>query len=62
MALRQHFTGFIKGSIVFIPMVLIGFDSFIVVTVGSLNLVYQFGIGICCAWLWLCRLLHSSSY
>jgi sterol desaturase/sphingolipid hydroxylase (fatty acid hydroxylase superfamily) len=43
-ALRQPFSDFVKGSIVFIPMVFLGFDPLLVATVGSLNLVYQFWV------------------
>lgn len=43
-ALRQPFSGFVKGSIVFLPMVFMGFDPLIVATVGSLNLIYQFWV------------------
>jgi len=43
-ALRQPFTGFVKGSIVYLPMVFMGFDPTIVATVGSLNLIYQFWV------------------
>lgn len=43
-ALRQPFTGFVKGSLIFAPMVLMGFDPYIVASVGALNLVYQFWV------------------
>ncbi len=43
-ALRQPFSGFVKGSLVYLPMVFLGFDPLVVATVGSLNLVYQFWV------------------
>jgi sterol desaturase/sphingolipid hydroxylase (fatty acid hydroxylase superfamily) len=43
-ALRQPFSDFVKGSLVFVPMVFVGFDPMLVATVGSLNLVYQFWV------------------
>lgn len=43
-ALRQPFSGFVQGSLVYLPMVLMGFDPYMVATVGSLNLIYQFWV------------------
>lgn len=43
-ALRQPFSGFVQGSLVYFPMVLMGFDPYMVATVGSLNLIYQFWV------------------
>jgi len=42
-ALRQTGTGFLS-FIFYIPMAILGFDPFIVVTVGALNLIYQFWV------------------
>lgn len=42
-ALRQTGTGFLS-SIFYIPMAIIGFEPLMVVTVGALNLVYQFWV------------------
>lgn len=43
-ALRQPFSGFVKGSLVYMPMVFLGFDPALVATVGSFNLIYQFWV------------------
>lgn len=43
-ALRQPFTGFVQGSLVYLPMVVMGFSPTMVATVGALNLVYQFWV------------------
>lgn len=43
-ALRQTSTGFLLGWIFYIPMYLAGFPAAVVVTVGSLNLIYQFWV------------------
>ena len=43
-ALRQTSTGFLLGWIFYIPMFLIGIPAEVVVTVGSLNLIYQFWV------------------
>lgn len=43
-ALRQPFSGFVKGSLIFLPMVFMGFDPYMVATVGALNLIYQFWV------------------
>ena len=43
-ALRQTSTGFLFGWIFYIPMFLIGVPAEVVVTVGSLNLLYQFWV------------------
>ncbi|MBT8115402.1 MAG: sterol desaturase family protein [Arenicella sp.] len=42
-ALRQTGTGFLS-AIFYIPMAIIGFEPLMVVTVGALNLVYQFWV------------------
>ena len=43
-ALRQTSTGFLLGWIFYIPMFLVGVPAEVVVTVGSLNLIYQFWV------------------
>jgi len=43
-ALRQTSTGFLLGWIFYIPMYLLGIPAFVVVTVGSINLIYQFWV------------------
>lgn len=43
-ALRQTSTGFLLGWIFYIPMYLLGIPAEVVVTVGSLNLIYQFWV------------------
>jgi alkylglycerol monooxygenase len=43
-ALRQTSTGFLLGWIFYIPMFLLGVPAEVVVTVGSINLVYQFWV------------------
>ena len=43
-ALRQTSTGFLLGWIFYIPMFLLGVPAEVVVTVGSLNLIYQFWV------------------
>ena len=43
-ALRQTSTGFLFGWIFYIPMFLVGVPAEVVVTVGSLNLLYQFWV------------------
>jgi len=43
-ALRQTSTGFLLGWIFYIPMFLVGIPSEVVVTVGALNLIYQFWV------------------
>ena len=43
-ALRQTSTGFLLGWIFFIPMYLLGIPAEVVVTVASLNLIYQFWV------------------
>lgn len=43
-ALRQTSTGFLLGWIFYIPMYLLGVPAEVVVTVGSLNLIYQFWV------------------
>jgi sterol desaturase/sphingolipid hydroxylase (fatty acid hydroxylase superfamily) len=43
-ALRQTSTGFLLGWIFYIPMYLVGIPAEVVVTVGSLNLIYQFWV------------------
>ena len=42
-ALRQTGTGFFS-TLFYIPMALLGFDPLVVITVGALNLVYQFWV------------------
>ena len=43
-ALRQTSTGFLLGWLFFIPMYLLGIPAEVVVTVGALNLIYQFWV------------------
>ena len=43
-ALRQTSTGFLLGWLFYIPMYLLGIPAEVVVTVGSLNLIYQFWV------------------
>jgi sterol desaturase/sphingolipid hydroxylase (fatty acid hydroxylase superfamily) len=43
-ALRQTSTGFLLGWVFFIPMYLLGIPAEVVVTVGAINLVYQFWV------------------
>ena len=43
-ALRQPFNGFIIGSLFYLPMLFIGFPPEVIVTVGSLNLIYQYWV------------------
>ncbi len=43
-ALRQTSTGFLLGWIFYIPMYLAGIPAYVVVTVGSINLIYQFWV------------------
>jgi alkylglycerol monooxygenase len=43
-ALRQPFNGFLIGSVFYLPMLFIGFPPEVVVTVGSLNLIYQYWV------------------
>lgn len=43
-ALRQTSTGFLLGWIFFIPMFLIGIPAEVVVTVGAINLIYQYWV------------------
>ena len=43
-ALRQTSTGFLLGWIFYIPMFLLGIPAAVVVTVGSINLIYQFWV------------------
>ena len=43
-ALRQTSTGFLFGWIFYLPMFLIGIPAEVVVTVGSINLIYQFWV------------------
>lgn len=43
-ALRQTSTGFLLGWIFYIPMYLFGIPAEVVVTVGSINLIYQFWV------------------
>ena len=43
-ALRQTSTGFLLGWIFYIPMYLLGIPAEVVVTVGSLNLLYQYWV------------------
>lgn len=43
-ALRQPFNGFLIGSIFYLPMLFAGFPPAVVVTVGSLNLIYQYWV------------------
>jgi alkylglycerol monooxygenase len=43
-ALRQTSTGFLLGWIFYIPMYVLGVPAEVVVTVGSINLIYQFWV------------------
>ena len=43
-ALRQTSTGFLLGWIFYLPMALIGIPPVVLVTVGALNLLYQFWV------------------
>lgn len=43
-ALRQTSTGFLLGWIFYIPMYLLGIPAEVVVTVGAINLIYQFWV------------------
>lgn len=43
-ALRQTSTGFLLGWVFYIPMYLLGIPAQVVVTVGALNLIYQFWV------------------
>ncbi|MDO9518933.1 MAG: sterol desaturase family protein [Pseudohongiella sp.] len=43
-ALRQPFNGFLIGSVFYLPMLFIGFPPEVIVTVGSLNLIYQYWV------------------
>ena len=43
-ALRQTSTGFLLSWVFYIPMYLLGIPAEVVVTVGSLNLIYQFWV------------------
>lgn len=43
-ALRQTSTGFLLGWIFYIPMFVLGIPAEVVVSVGSLNLIYQFWV------------------
>ena len=43
-ALRQSSSGFLLGWIFFLPMALIGIPPLVLVTVGALNLLYQFWV------------------
>jgi alkylglycerol monooxygenase len=43
-ALRQTSTGFLLGWIFYIPMYLLGIPAKVVVTVGAINLIYQFWV------------------
>ncbi len=43
-ALRQTSTGFLLGWIFYLPMFLVGIPAEVVVTVGSINLIYQFWV------------------
>ena len=43
-ALRQTSTGFLLGWLFYIPMYLLGIPAEVVVTVGALNLIYQFWV------------------
>ena len=43
-ALRQTSTGFLLGWIFYIPMYLVGIPAEVVVTVGSISLIYQFWV------------------
>ncbi|EAQ98572.1 sterol desaturase family protein [Congregibacter litoralis] len=43
-ALRQTSTGFLLGWIFYLPMFALGIPAVVVVTVGSINLIYQFWV------------------
>jgi sterol desaturase/sphingolipid hydroxylase (fatty acid hydroxylase superfamily) len=43
-ALRQTSTGFLLGWIFYIPMYLVGIPAEVVITVGSISLIYQFWV------------------
>jgi alkylglycerol monooxygenase len=43
-ALRQTSTGFLLGWIFYIPLFVVGVPAEVVITVGSLNLIYQFWV------------------
>lgn len=43
-ALRQTSTGFLLGWVFYIPMFLIGIPAEVVVTVGAINLIYQYWV------------------
>ena len=43
-ALRQTSTGFLLGWIFYLPMFLVGIPAEVVVTAGSINLIYQFWV------------------
>lgn len=43
-ALRQPFNGFLIGAVFYLPLLFIGFAPEVVVTVGSLNLIYQYWV------------------
>ncbi|GAB5453646.1 MAG: sterol desaturase family protein [Halioglobus sp.] len=43
-ALRQTSTGFLLGWVFYIPMYLVGIPAEVVVTVGAINLIYQFWV------------------
>ncbi|MCX2979040.1 sterol desaturase family protein [Candidatus Marimicrobium litorale] len=43
-ALRQTSTGFLLGWVFFIPMYVLGVPAEVVISVGSLNLIYQFWV------------------
>ena len=43
-ALRQTSTGFLLGWVFYLPMFLVGIPAEVVVTVGSINLIYQFWV------------------
>ena len=43
-ALRQPFSGVVQGSLVYLPMTLMGFSPAMVLVVGSFNLIYQFWV------------------
>jgi sterol desaturase/sphingolipid hydroxylase (fatty acid hydroxylase superfamily) len=43
-ALRQTSTGFLLGWVFYLPMYMLGVPAAVVVTVGSINLIYQFWV------------------
>ena len=43
-ALRQTSTGFLLGWVFYIPMYLLGIPAEVIVTVGAINLIYQFWV------------------